>query len=137
HVWLTGLVTTGGWLRGGQPDWRGSGASGLGAATGGAVAPYSKAPMSQETRGAPRWSRLFTGAAAQVPSTAIAIAGLTGCSAVVGVGAPLSRSPAGSSSGSAVRPGQLGSVDANLLKFRLPPPSVIGPGPLTKTPGSQ
>src|SRR5437899_6837005 len=47
----------------------------------------------------PRWSRLFTGGAAQTVSSPALIAGLNASSAMVCVGPPLLASPAGSSSG--------------------------------------
>src|SRR5437879_556809 len=47
----------------------------------------------------PRWSRLFTGGAAQTVSSPALIAGLPASSATVCVGPPLLASPAGSSSG--------------------------------------
>src|SRR3989442_15506636 len=47
----------------------------------------------------PRWSRLFTGGAAQTVSSPALIAGLIDSSAMVCVGPPLLASPAGSSSG--------------------------------------
>src|SRR2546426_2699748 len=47
----------------------------------------------------PRWSRLFTGGAAQTVSSPALIAGLIDPSAMVCVGPPLLASPAGSSSG--------------------------------------
>ena len=52
----------------------------------------SNAPMSQcgpRGRVKPRWSRLLTGAAAQIASFAVSIAALPGPSAIVWVGPPL------------------------------------------------
>src|SRR5437870_1766059 len=70
-------------------------------------------PWGRET---PRWS-----VEGQLASTAASMAGLPGSSAIVSVGPPLSWSPAGSSSGSWLMPGQLVSG-----QLRLPPPSAIG-----------
>ena len=50
-------------------------------------------------RTTPRWSRLFTGAAAQIVSSPASMAGLPARSAIVCVGPPLFCSPAGSTTG--------------------------------------
>lgn len=68
----------------------------------------------------PRWSRLLTGAAAQMTSFAESNATLPGPSAIVSVGPPLFCK--GPSTGSLLIPGQ--AVSGQL---RLPPPSVMMP----------
>src|SRR5215470_186333 len=76
----------------------------------------------------PRWSRLFTGAAAQTVSSPALIAGLPGRSAIVCVGPPLSARPAGSSNGSVLLNEPFAALNPQLEpSSRLCPPSVMVP----------
>ena len=88
---------------------------------------YSYAPIEQLVaprpgRTKPRWSRLFTGAAAQMVSLPALTAGLPARSAMVWVGPPLLAKPAGSSRGLVAGP-----TPHVPSESRLWPPSVIVP----------
>jgi hypothetical protein len=63
-------------------------------------APMEQLVASDPGRANPRWSRPFTGGAAQTVTSPALIAGLPASSAMVCVGPPLLVSPAGSSNGS-------------------------------------
>lgn len=71
-------------------------------------------------RGKPRWSRLFSGGAAQNDSSPALIAGLPACSAMVCVGPPLLARPTGSSKGS-----MLLNEPVELLKRQVVPESKL------------